>query len=159
MYICPLPLESPSHLKWESYIPFQKLLYLPLTPGSNNSTYSPLSDLNFSGRSPSILRSPPLPRGIRPCGRIDALRCRVAFPRTLRDAELERLNRAGPLLYLGQKAGGPMVPSDPDVCSPQAAPKTLSWRTCKPRKQRGKPLREKHKCHHPSQGRGFPRRC
>ena len=101
--------------------------------------------------------------GSTPCsvqaGRIDALRCRAAFPRTLRDAELERLNRAGPLLYLGQKAGGLMVPSDPDVCSPQAAPKTLSWRTCKPRKQRGKPLREKHKCHHPSQVRGFPRRC
>ena len=70
-------------------------------------------------------------------GRIDALRCRVAFLGTPRVAELERLNRAGALLYLGQKAGGPVVPRDPDICSPQAAPETLSWSVCKPRKQRG----------------------
>ena len=44
-------------------------------------------------------------------GRIDALRCRVAFLGTPRVAELERLNGAGTLLYLGQKAGGPVVPT------------------------------------------------
>ena len=33
---------------WEPYIPFQKLLNLPLTPGSSNSRYSPRSHLSLS---------------------------------------------------------------------------------------------------------------
>lgn len=68
-------------------------------------------------------------------GRRDALRCRVAFLGTPRVAELERLNRAGPLLYLGQKAGRPRGVQGPRHLQPQAAPETLSWSVCKPRKQ------------------------